>query len=306
MSDQIEPSAPQFKTKDKVRYRWNGLPNVDIKREMTIERFTENGAIAICSWTEDGEVRETDVAVGWLEYSPTGTRPPGPPKSVEPIKMESNIVPGSVVCLKSGGPSMTVQRVNDGTAHCDWFDSQDNVQHRSFVAIQLQIALEESDLWRVWWKSPSGWKSTDVLSPYMATHTFYDLSRESSLPHLLLKDYESPPGEDEPTAEKTAEKPATCYPLGFRAFMRSKQSQQWNTLMLHMWSLLPIEEQDEWAKSESMSADRAAEDQGWRAFLAFKEGIDPTMETDFIHLDWMSLDPHSRAPWINIEKKLLP
>jgi len=57
--------------------------------------------------------------------------------------------------------------------------------------------------WRVWWKSPSGFKSTIPISEADGPETLAKLVAESSFEHWLLKEGEFPPGyiDDSPTAK---------------------------------------------------------------------------------------------------------
>jgi uncharacterized protein YodC (DUF2158 family) len=50
-----------------------------------------------------------------------------------------NISEGDVVRLKSGGPVMTVNSVNDGYARCSWFNG-DKLERESFALETLERA----------------------------------------------------------------------------------------------------------------------------------------------------------------------
>lgn len=56
----------------------------------------------------------------------------------------SNVVSGSVVRLKSGGPLMTVRWVQGHDAYCDWFDDNKQVGAK-FAVPQLDLEEEEEE-----------------------------------------------------------------------------------------------------------------------------------------------------------------
>lgn len=53
--------------------------------------------------------------------------------------MPEQIKAGDVVCLKSGGPDMTVNKIEGTSALCDWFDGGGNAQHRTFPVSSLEL-----------------------------------------------------------------------------------------------------------------------------------------------------------------------
>lgn len=53
--------------------------------------------------------------------------------------------PGDVVKLKSGGPKMTVAKIdNDGSVDCEWFDEKNIPQVRAFTATSLEPYVSPS------------------------------------------------------------------------------------------------------------------------------------------------------------------
>ncbi|MBM3607780.1 MAG: DUF2158 domain-containing protein [Alphaproteobacteria bacterium] len=50
---------------------------------------------------------------------------------------------GDVVILRSGGPAMTVVRVEDGMADCIWFDTAENMRSAQIPLIALDIIEED-------------------------------------------------------------------------------------------------------------------------------------------------------------------
>ncbi|WP_115529612.1 YodC family protein [Xanthomonas campestris] len=52
--------------------------------------------------------------------------------------MANDIVPGSIVSLKSGGPKMTVAWVDDGDAYCEWFDSKGEPRGQRYALVVLE------------------------------------------------------------------------------------------------------------------------------------------------------------------------
>ncbi|WP_292015657.1 DUF2158 domain-containing protein [Mesorhizobium sp.] len=52
--------------------------------------------------------------------------------------MANQIQPGSVVKLKSGGPSMTVRWVEGEDAHCEWFLEGKTYGH-TYIVTQLKL-----------------------------------------------------------------------------------------------------------------------------------------------------------------------
>ncbi|MBJ6726812.1 YodC family protein [Geomesophilobacter sediminis] len=50
-----------------------------------------------------------------------------------------NFAAGSVVQLKSGGPTMTIKFIEEGDAYCEWF-SGDKVEGHSFPVQSLKPA----------------------------------------------------------------------------------------------------------------------------------------------------------------------
>lgn len=53
------------------------------------------------------------------------------------------IAAGSTVQLKSGGPTMTVEWVDEGTAGCTWFDDRDNHNQKNIeVAALKEVAAD--------------------------------------------------------------------------------------------------------------------------------------------------------------------
>ncbi|RWD35573.1 MAG: DUF2158 domain-containing protein [Mesorhizobium sp.] len=53
-------------------------------------------------------------------------------------KVANQIQPGSVVKLKSGGPSMTVRWVEGEDAHCEWFLEGKTYGH-TYIVTQLKL-----------------------------------------------------------------------------------------------------------------------------------------------------------------------
>lgn len=52
---------------------------------------------------------------------------------------------GDVVMLRSGGPAMTVVKVEGDTAHCIWFDTHEAVRNAQFPVISLDVIEEDFD-----------------------------------------------------------------------------------------------------------------------------------------------------------------
>ena len=52
--------------------------------------------------------------------------------------MANDIVPGSIVALKSGGPRMTVAWVENGEAYCEWFDSKGEPRGQRYALVVLE------------------------------------------------------------------------------------------------------------------------------------------------------------------------
>lgn len=46
--------------------------------------------------------------------------------------------PGDVVCLKSGGPLMTIATVEGQGAFCEWFTDDQQLQSRTFALTSLK------------------------------------------------------------------------------------------------------------------------------------------------------------------------
>lgn len=55
--------------------------------------------------------------------------------------MTEQMPPGSIVRLKSGGPSMTVESIDaNGAVHCVWFKNpKGQLSSRAFVATALEV-----------------------------------------------------------------------------------------------------------------------------------------------------------------------
>ena len=51
---------------------------------------------------------------------------------------ENKIIPGSQVQLKSGGPTMTVIRIDDDEVVCRWFD-KNNVKGEVFTLASIEV-----------------------------------------------------------------------------------------------------------------------------------------------------------------------
>lgn len=62
------------------------------------------------------------------------------PGSVEQFKI------GDCVRLKSGGPEMTVEAVENDRIRCVWFDSLDELNRRSFSAALLKLTSARGDI----------------------------------------------------------------------------------------------------------------------------------------------------------------
>ena len=52
---------------------------------------------------------------------------------------EKSINAGSVVRLKSGGPTMTVRFIRDDNAICTWFDDKKETKDASFPIVSLSV-----------------------------------------------------------------------------------------------------------------------------------------------------------------------
>jgi uncharacterized protein YodC (DUF2158 family) len=46
---------------------------------------------------------------------------------------------GDVVCLRSGGPRMTIANINGQGALCEWFTDDQQLQSRSFALTSLKL-----------------------------------------------------------------------------------------------------------------------------------------------------------------------
>jgi uncharacterized protein YodC (DUF2158 family) len=55
--------------------------------------------------------------------------------------VEPTMQPGSLVLLKSGGPLMTVQSVDQSGVTCTWFD-KNNLKTMKFPAVTLELYVE--------------------------------------------------------------------------------------------------------------------------------------------------------------------
>lgn len=49
---------------------------------------------------------------------------------------------GSLVRLKSGGPTMTIGWIGNGEAECNWFSSDDDLKSAVFKISQLEVVDE--------------------------------------------------------------------------------------------------------------------------------------------------------------------
>lgn len=59
---------------------------------------------------------------------------------------ERRLKVGDVVVLKSGGPSMTIDTINDQCAVCKWIDERDEILHEGtfdLMALELIICLRD-------------------------------------------------------------------------------------------------------------------------------------------------------------------
>lgn len=71
----------------------------------------------------------------------------GPPKLKGRSNMAANLVAGSIVQLKSGGPHMTVLELyykdpaEPFGAKCAWFDVNDDFREHDFVVAALELKL---------------------------------------------------------------------------------------------------------------------------------------------------------------------
>jgi len=52
--------------------------------------------------------------------------------------------PGDVVHLKSGGPLMTVESVDDSGVNCTWFDEKKNLRNARFPQTTLEKWEEDN------------------------------------------------------------------------------------------------------------------------------------------------------------------
>jgi len=52
---------------------------------------------------------------------------------------------GDVVMLRSGGPAMTVVKVEGDIAHCIWFDTHEAVRNAQFPVVSLDVIEEDFD-----------------------------------------------------------------------------------------------------------------------------------------------------------------
>jgi uncharacterized protein YodC (DUF2158 family) len=57
---------------------------------------------------------------------------------------ENQWKPGDIVGVKSGGPSMTVARVEMGKVFCEWFDGQ-NPMRGEFTPVVLEPRLSQAE-----------------------------------------------------------------------------------------------------------------------------------------------------------------
>lgn len=57
--------------------------------------------------------------------------------------MEKKFKEGDIVCLKSGGPEMTVKSIDGGVIYCVWFDNQDKLHHESFFDNTIELAEDD-------------------------------------------------------------------------------------------------------------------------------------------------------------------
>ena len=53
-----------------------------------------------------------------------------------------NLKIGDVVCLKSGGPTMVVKKINDVDVTCLWFNLNDELQKAKFIPQILVLKTE--------------------------------------------------------------------------------------------------------------------------------------------------------------------
>jgi uncharacterized protein YodC (DUF2158 family) len=51
--------------------------------------------------------------------------------------------PGDRVRQSPEGPAMTVVQINDGFAVCQWIDAEGRIEHKSFLAADLEPADDE-------------------------------------------------------------------------------------------------------------------------------------------------------------------
>lgn len=57
------------------------------------------------------------------------------------VKLGDRIKPGATVQLKSGGPVMTVERIDKGELRCSWHDANHELQSRNFLPEMLNLIL---------------------------------------------------------------------------------------------------------------------------------------------------------------------
>jgi uncharacterized protein YodC (DUF2158 family) len=57
---------------------------------------------------------------------------------------EQQWMPGDIVGVKSGGPPMTVARIEAGRVFCEWFDAK-NPMRADFAAVVLERRLSYAD-----------------------------------------------------------------------------------------------------------------------------------------------------------------
>jgi uncharacterized protein YodC (DUF2158 family) len=62
----------------------------------------------------------------------------------DPLRTMENLKTGDVVQLKSGGPIMTIRKIDGEWVTCDWFDDDGKANQKQFTHPQLKAAEASS------------------------------------------------------------------------------------------------------------------------------------------------------------------